>query len=148
MDEQPLQVSRFEESERIPLSARLLLWWAKKRRRSGLLFHCAMRDSFRSVTLKWSIVSIECEGETLCEMTNTTIKRPMFIDLPPGRRELAFRVIRARKKMGTLFKEEVNLREGEIFIALCEPIQPNVFYRKSPAKDTWKVGQVGTVTRE
>lgn len=107
-----------------------------------------MRDSFRSVTLKWSIVSIECEGETLCEMNNTTLKRPVFIDLPPGRRELTFRVIRARKARGTLFKEEVTLREGSVFVALCEPIQPDVFYRKSPTKDTWKIGQLECGARE
>ncbi|MDX3682600.1 MULTISPECIES: hypothetical protein [unclassified Streptomyces] len=101
-----------------------------------------MRDSFRSVTLKWSIVSIECEGETLCEMSNTTFKRPVFIDMPPGRRELTFRVMRAQKKRGTLFRQEATLVEGSIFVALCEPIQPNVFYRKSPVKDTWKIGQV------
>ncbi|MER5633222.1 hypothetical protein [Streptomyces nitrosporeus] len=107
-----------------------------------------MRDSFRSVTLKWSIVSIEHEGDILCEMNNTTLKRPMFIELPPGRRELTFRVARAQKSMSTLFTEEIALREGGIFIALCEPIQPNSFYRKSPTEDAWRIGQMNPTSRK
>ncbi|WP_406412287.1 hypothetical protein OG923_25145 [Streptomyces halstedii] len=146
--DQPLQVVQIGESEKIPLSARFLLWLTKKRGRSGLLFHCAMRDSFRSVTLKWSIVSVEREGETLCEMTGTTIKRPMFVKLPPGPHELTFRVIRASRRKGTLFTKKIILRKGDVFLAMCEPIQPNVFYRKSPQKDTWKMRQVPGFQKE
>ncbi|MFJ6437274.1 hypothetical protein [Streptomyces sp. NPDC091416] len=91
------------------------------------------------MTLKWSIVTIEWGGKALCEMSGTTFKRPMFVDLPPGEYELAFRVIRARRNRGTVFREKVLLREGDILLALCEPIQPNVFYRKSPTEDTWRI---------
>lgn len=142
MEEQPPRVSRTESGSKLPTSARFLLWYARRRGKSGLLFHCAMRDNFRSMTLKWSIVTIEWGGETLCGMSGTTFKRPMFVGLPPGEYELTFRVIRARRNRGTVFREKVLLREGDVFLALCEPIQPNVFYRKSPTEDTWRIGLV------
>lgn len=140
MEEQPLRVIRTEIGSKTPASVRLLLWYTRRRGKSGLLFHCAMRDNFRSMTLKWSIVTIEWNGKTLCEMSGTTFKRPMFVCLPPGKYELTFRVIRARRSRGTVFREQVFLREGDVFLALCEPIQPNTFYRKSPTEDTWRIG--------
>ncbi|MFH9266032.1 hypothetical protein ACH4KN_17500 [Streptomyces sp. NPDC017546] len=79
-------------------------------------------------------------------MNNTSVKRPVFVDLPPGRHELTFRVIRAKRSRHTVFHEEIHLREGDVFLALCEPIQPDVFYRKSPTEDTWRIGVVDSVS--
>lgn len=145
--EQPLQVDHITGDDVLPRSVRFLLWRMKRAGRTGLLFRCAMRDSHRSVTRKWSIVSVESEGNRLCEMSNTTFKRPVFVDLPPGRHGLTFRVIRSSRSRSTLFHEEVSLGQGDIFLAMCEPIQPNVFYRKSPKVDTWKIGRVSPAAR-
>lgn len=141
----PLKVDPLGRADALPRSVRKILRRSNRRGRTGLIFRCAMRDTFRSVTRKWSLVSIECEGKILCEMSNTSVKRPVFVELSPGRHELTFRVIRAKRSRNTVFHEEVSLREGDVFLALCEPIQPDVFYRKSPTEDTWRIGVVDPV---
>lgn len=80
-------------------------------------------------------------------MNSTTFKRPAFVDLPAGNHDLTFRVIRARQSRETSFKKEVSLQQGDIFMALCEPVQPNVFYRKSPEEDTWRIGLAEPVSQ-
>lgn len=139
-ENQPLMVEPVERVDALPWSVKRILRRSNRLGRTGLIFRCAMRDSHRSWTRKWSIVSIECEGSVICRMGNTSLKRPVFVDLPPGRHELTFRVIRARRSRYTVFQEEIFLRNGDVFLALCEPIQPDVFYRKSPAEDVWRIG--------
>ncbi|WP_406452960.1 hypothetical protein OH768_12255 [Streptomyces sp. NBC_01622] len=38
------------------------------------------------------------------------------------------------------FRSAVELREGDVLVALCDPVQPNTFYRKSRTADSWFVG--------
>jgi hypothetical protein len=40
----------------------------------------------------------------------------------------------------TSFLQVVDLEEGEILVALCDPVQSNVFYRRSPDVDSWVIG--------
>ncbi|MFF9566250.1 hypothetical protein [Streptomyces sp. NPDC014685] len=142
MKNQPLKVIQFGDEEKIPWRVRSSLKRAARRGRTGIIFHAAMRDSFRSMTFKWSIVLIESGGVELCRKDGTTLKRPKFVGLSPGVHTLSFRVIRARRSRETFFEKEISLREGDVLVALCEPIQPNVFYRRSPEEDIWRLRKI------
>ncbi|MEU3228361.1 hypothetical protein ABZ695_35095 [Streptomyces sp. NPDC006976] len=136
---QPPHILSIEHEDKVPFSARRTLQRAKRRERSGLLFYCTMRNGFRNVNRKWSIVSVEEGGQVLCKMDSTTLKRTKFIDLTPGRHVLTFRVIRARRSEWTSFEQEVLFRKGDVLVAMCDPVQPDTFYQKSPERDTWKM---------
>ncbi|MER5499767.1 MULTISPECIES: hypothetical protein [unclassified Streptomyces] len=142
MKKQPLEVACLGDDEKVPRRVRSALGRANRRGRTGLLFHADMRSSFRSFTFKWAIVLIERGGVELCHKDGTTLRGPKFVDLSPGAHTLTFRVVRARRSRGTLFEKEIFLRKGDVFMALCEPIQPNVFYRKSPEEDIWRLRKI------
>ncbi|MYX73114.1 hypothetical protein [Streptomyces sp. SID3915] len=136
--ERPPKVTPLAENARIPRSVGLRLRWLKRRRRTGVLFHCTRRTTYRSATWKWSIVSVELGGRTLCSLDDTHVRHSRFTGVPPGTHVLGFRVIRGRRSRGTYFEQKVDLAAGDVFLALCEPAQPDVFYRKSPSEDTWR----------
>ncbi|MFF3391190.1 hypothetical protein ACFYW1_09720 [Streptomyces sp. NPDC002669] len=142
MKNQPLKVTCLGDDEKVPRRVRSALGRADRRGRTGLLFHADMRSSYRSFTFKWAIVLIECDGVEVCHKDGTTLRRPKFVDLSPGVHTLSFRVIRARRSRETFFEKEIHLRNGDVFVALCEPIQPNVFYRRSPEEDTWRLRKI------
>ncbi|MFJ3277595.1 hypothetical protein [Streptomyces halstedii] len=118
---------------------RLRLRWLRRRRKTGVLLHWIMRTGYRAVTLKWSIVSVELGGTTLGSLGSPQFCDSRFIGLPPGSHDLGLRVIRGRRSRGTYCEQTVDLAPGDIFLALCEPVQPDVFYRKSPVEDTWQL---------
>jgi hypothetical protein len=39
------------------------------------------------------------------------------------------------------------LDEGDVLVAVCEPVQPNTFYAKSPEADTWRPGIIDSAGR-
>ncbi|MBQ0987687.1 hypothetical protein KBZ10_24845 [Streptomyces sp. F63] len=95
-----------------------------------MLLHAAIRSPSR----KWCVVVVELAGESLASADRTS-KRPTFAQLPPGHYALRFRVVRAR--LSTVFEKTFRLERGDVLLASCEPVQPNVFYRRSPRCDTW-----------
>ncbi|MFJ8002713.1 hypothetical protein ACIQ7D_37415 [Streptomyces sp. NPDC096310] len=131
-------VTELKEGNRIPWGARLRLRRALNRGRTGVLLGAEIREPPRSMSPNWSTVWIKKDGESLAACSKIE-RLPKFVDLTPGSHELIFIVTRTRKG-GTSFTKTVTLHPGEILVALCEPIQPNVFYKKSPAADTWKFG--------
>ncbi|MFI1950615.1 hypothetical protein ACH437_01935 [Streptomyces xinghaiensis] len=78
---------------------------------------------------------VELAGESLASVDRTS-KLPKFAALPPGQHALRFRVVRARRR-GTVFEKTFHLERGDVLLASCEPVQPTVFYRRSPRCDTW-----------
>ncbi|MEU0835393.1 hypothetical protein [Streptomyces sp. NPDC005969] len=45
--------------------------------------------------------------------------------------------MRSRRRRSTRVQRKVVLGQGDILLVTCDPVQPNVFYRRSPAVDTW-----------
>lgn len=80
-------------------------------------------------------------GVELCSRSRDR-KRPKFLELPSGPHRLEFKVIRARAGKSTSFQKVVDLKEGEILVVLCDPVQSNVFYRRTPDVDTWVLGVI------
>ncbi|KNE83668.1 hypothetical protein ADZ36_03275 [Streptomyces fradiae] len=134
MPDQALRVVEAEEVPRVPWTVRFRLWTARRRDRTGLLLHAAIRDPIRSPSRKWCVVMVELAGEPLASADRTS-RLPKFAQLPSGRHALRFHVVRAR--WSTVFEKTFRLERGDVLLASCEPVQPKVFYRRSPRCDTW-----------
>ncbi|WP_405526885.1 hypothetical protein OG426_30775 [Streptomyces canus] len=132
-------VKALDESKRLPLLVRWRLRREQRRRRTGVLVFAEIREPLRSLTYKAGIVSLWENGDELCSRSRDA-KMPKFVELPPGLHQFEFKVIRVRAEKSTSFQRAVDLKEGEILVALCDPVQSNVFYRRSPDMDTWVVG--------
>ncbi|MQY40978.1 hypothetical protein SRB17_90150 [Streptomyces sp. RB17] len=132
-------VKALDESKRLPLLVSWRLRREQRRSRTGVLLFAEIREPVRSLTHKAGIVSLWEDGVELCSRTRDA-KMPKFVELSPGLHRLEFKVTRMRAGKSTSFLKVVDLQEGEILVALCDPVQSNVFYRRSPDADTWAVG--------
>ncbi|MDK0519240.1 hypothetical protein [Streptomyces sp. ML-6] len=72
-------------------------------------------------------------------MDRTSIRKVHFIPLSPGPHLLQLDVLRTREKRSTRVEREVVLDQGDVLLVTCDPVQPNVFYRRSPVADTWSL---------
>lgn len=124
-------------SGRLKWRARYLIHKARRRGRTGLLLQVDLRDPPRSMSLKWCLVSVTENGQWLCSVDRTSIRRVRFIPLPPGPHPLRLEVMRYRKCRCTQAQQNIVLGQGDILLVTCDPVQPNVFYRRSPVLDTW-----------
>ncbi|MGQ4483034.1 hypothetical protein [Streptomyces sp. SAS_276] len=128
-----------DEVKKIPWRARKLLHRAQKNGKTGVLLIAEIREPIRSFTNKAGIVSIRENGLDICYRDRLT-EAPKFAELAPGLHDMEFMVIRMRASKTSSFRRAVELREGDVLVALCDPVQPNTFYRKSSTVDSWSVG--------
>ncbi|MEV0875865.1 MULTISPECIES: hypothetical protein [Streptomyces] len=122
---------------RLKWRSRYLIRKARRRGRTGLLLQVDLRDPPRSMSLKWCLVSVTESGHSLCSVDRTSIRKVRFIPLPPGPHPLHLEVTRHHKRRCTQAQQNVVLGQGDILLVTCDPVQPNVFYRRSPVVDTW-----------
>ncbi|MFG3370350.1 hypothetical protein ACGF0K_36035 [Streptomyces sp. NPDC048156] len=132
-------VEVLDESKRLPLLVRWRLRREQQRGRTGVLLFAEIREPVRSLTHKAGIVSLWEDGVELC-FRSRDAKRPKFVELAPGVHRLEFKVTRISVKGSTSFLKTADLKQGEILVALCDPVQSNVFYRRSSGVDTWVIG--------
>jgi hypothetical protein len=124
---------------RLKWRSRYLIRRARRRGRTGLLIQVDLRDPPRSMSPKRCLVSVT-EGERqVCSVDRSTIRTVRFVPLLPGRRSLRLEVLRTCRRGSTRVERTVVLRQGDIVLATCEPVQPNVFYRRSPEADRWSL---------
>ncbi|MFJ4013851.1 hypothetical protein [Streptomyces sp. NPDC090026] len=131
-----LMVSEERFTGRLKWVSRFKIFRARRRNATGMLFQADIREPGRSISLKWCSVSVDEGGKELCNAASTS-KIPRFVALSPGVHRLRFRVIRSARKNFTEFEREFTFEEGDILLVVCDPVQPNVFYRRSPKEDTW-----------
>jgi hypothetical protein len=122
---------------RLKWRSRFLIRKARWRGQTGLLVQVDLRDPVRSMSPKWCRVSVAEDGRELCGVDRTTLRKVRFILLPPGPHALQLEVLRARRKGSTRVEGNVVLGQGDILLVTCDPVQPNVFYRRSSEADTW-----------
>lgn len=122
---------------RLKWRSRYLIHRARRRGRTGCLLQVDLRDPPRSMSLKWCLVSVTESGRQLCSVDRTSIRKVRFIPLPPGPHSLHLEVMRSHRRRSTRVQRKVVLGQGDILLVTCDPVQPNVFYRRSPAADTW-----------
>ncbi|TXS63829.1 hypothetical protein EAO76_40375 [Streptomyces sp. sk2.1] len=124
---------------RVKWRSRYLIHKARRQGRTGLLVQVDLRDPPRSWSPKWCLVSVTEGGRELCGVDRTSIRKVRFIPLSPGSHLLQLDVIRTRKKRSTRVEQKVVLDQGDLVLVTCDPVQPNVFYRRSPVVDTWSL---------
>jgi len=124
---------------RLKWRSRYLIRRARRRGQTGLLIQVDLRDPPRSMSPKWCLVSIT-EGERrFCSVDRSTIRTVRFVPLLPGPRSLRLEVLRSRRRHSTHVERTVVLGQRDILLVTCDPVQPNVFYRRSPDADTWSL---------
>lgn len=124
-----------------PLSGVKLSWLLRRRLRrvrarheTGLLMQGIIRTPSRSMSPKNPGVSIR-EGKTwLCTAQSST-QLPKWVPLAPGEHNLTFHAYRSRSHSS--FARRFVLAEGDVIVAICEPIQPWTIFAKSPSADHW-----------
>lgn len=134
-------VGTFDVARLTPLG-RAWLMWVRKRQRTGLLLCTVIRTPVRSASVKLPVVSLREGNDRLC-VAGRHSRSPKWVPLEPGVHDLRFSVARWNES-GTSFRRCVNLEPGEVFVAVCEPVQPRVFYAPSPTEDQWYLGSAGT----
>jgi hypothetical protein len=126
-----------------PLSEIKLSWLVRRRLRrvrqrheTGVLMHGIIRTPVRSMSPKNPVVGIR-EGKTwLTTASSATLTRlPQWAPLASGEHHLTFRAFRVRS--GSSFDRRFVLAEGDVLVAICEPIQPWTIFGKSPSADHW-----------
>lgn len=122
---------------RLKWRTRYLIHRARRQGRTGLLLQVDLRDPPRSMSPKWCLVSVAESGRQLCSVDRTSIRKIRFIPLSPGPHSLHLEVTRHHKRRSTQVQQNVILSQRHILLVTCNPVQPNVFYRRSPVADTW-----------
>ena len=135
----PLSVATLDEVKRIPWRARKRLRRVQKDGKTGVLLIAEIREPIRSFTDKAGVVSIRENGLEIC-FRDRFVKAPKFVELTPGLHDIEFMVSRLKASRISSFRRAVELREGDVLVAWCDPVQPNTFYRKSRTADSWFVG--------
>ncbi|MER7179131.1 hypothetical protein ABT404_06570 [Streptomyces hyaluromycini] len=124
---------------RLKWRSRHLIRKARRRGRTGLLIQVDLRDPSRSMSPKWCLVSVTEDERQLCSVDRSTITTVRFVPLLPGPHSLRLEVLRPRRRRSTRAERTVVLGQGDILLATCDPVQANVFYRRSPEADTWSL---------
>ncbi|WP_415949943.1 hypothetical protein [Streptomyces sp. KLOTTS4A1] len=125
----------------VKFSVRRRLRSIKRSGRTGLLLVSEIREPVRSFTFKAGVVSVHERGNELCFGSRDS-RRPKFVELEPGSHRLELRVTRMQAGRSTAASAETELNAGDILVIMCDPVQADVFYRRSPGGDSWTVGIV------
>ena len=126
-----------------PLSEIRLSWLLRRRLRrvrqrheTGLLMQGIIRTPSRSMSPKNPAVAIR-EGRTRLCIARSATQIPKWVPLAPGEHHLTFNAVRSRSHSS--FDRTFVLAEGDVLIAVCEPIQPWTIFGKSPSADHWYI---------
>lgn len=126
------------DSGRLPRLGRIWLHWIRRRQRTGVLLCAIIRTPARSMARTAPVVALREGADRLCASGRSS-KGPKWVPLEPGVHDLRLSAVRPDGS-GTSFRRCVNLAPGEVLVAVCEPVQPPVFYAKSPTADRWHLG--------
>ena len=124
---------------RLSWPVRFQLRRIRKLRGTGLLMHAVIRTPMRTMSANKPVVSVSGGQESLCG-SGSASKFPKWVPLAPGAHDLSFHVSRSRSRSS--FDRRFTLREGDVLVAVCEPIQQRqwIGYRHPPSADLWYLG--------
>jgi hypothetical protein len=130
-----------------PLDVERLAWYArfklrrvKARGDTGVLLSSIIRTPARGVSFRQPVVGIS-EGDTRLCLCSPQSKFPKFARLEPGEHDLSFIAVRT-PTAGSGFQRRIELGEGDVFVAICWPIQPRTIFGRSSSEDHWYIGVV------
>jgi hypothetical protein len=121
----------------VPWPARVRLRSARRKGRTGLILYGIIRQSPRAMTRQLPFATVS-EGKRDLASCSPVERRPKWVPLAPGQHELRFHA--GNTLRFSVFDERVSLDEGDVLVAVCEPVQPRTFYAKSPEADRWSLG--------
>lgn len=129
-----------------PLSQLKMSWLLRQRLRrvkerhgTGLLMQGIIRTPTRSMSSMKPSVSVR-EGKNRLGLVMSPFQIPKWVPLPPGEHTLTLHAVRPRSS--SAFTSKISLAEGDVLVAVCEPIQPWTIFGKSPAMDHWYLGVI------
>ena len=73
-------------------------------------------------------------------MVMSPFQIPKWVPLAPGEHTLTLHAVRVRSS--SAFTSKLTLTDGDVLVAVCEPIQPWSIFGKSPAMDHWYLGVI------
>jgi hypothetical protein len=124
-----------------PLSQLKISWLLRQRlhrvrgrQLTGLLMQGIIRTPSRSMSSKHPAVSIR-EGDIGLGMVTLSLQIPKWVPLAPGEHKLTFDAFRPTSSSS--FTRTIDLADGDVLVAVCEPIQPWTIFGKSPSVDHW-----------
>jgi hypothetical protein len=121
----------------LPWLVRVRLRSAQNRGRTGLILWGRIRQGPRSISLQLPYAGI-MEGKRRLGTRGPSGHLPKWKSLSPGTHELTF--MAGNRLRSSSFVEPVTLNEGDVLVAVCEPVQPNTLFAKSPEADLWSLG--------
>lgn len=117
----------------LPWLLRVRLRSARKKGRTGLILYGIIRQGQIQISRQRPYASIR-EGKRKLGSRDPTNRLPKWVSLAPGVHDLHF--MAGNSIRFSFFDERVTLNEGDVLVAVCEPVQP----RKSPEADLWRLG--------
>lgn len=124
---------------KLSFSARRKLRRAQRRGRTGVVLQGIIRTGTRSLQGRQAVVGID-EGAKELGMVSAHARSAKWANLSPGRHRLRF--IATRTASSSVFERDIELKSGQILVAVCEPIQPWSPFGRSPEEDRWYIGIV------
>jgi len=106
---------------------------------TGLLMQGIIRTPTRSMSSMNPSVSVR-EGKNRLGIVMSPFQIPKWVPLAPGEHTLTLHAVRPRSS--SAFTSKLTLADGDVLVAVCEPIQPWTIFGKSPAMDHWYLGVI------
>jgi hypothetical protein len=124
---------------KLAFSTRRKLRRAQRKGRTGLILQGIIRTGPRSLAWQQPTVGIDEGSKELC-LVSPRITGSKWAALSPGRHRLRF--IATRPAGASVFERDVDLKSGQVLVAVCEPIQPWSPFGRSPKENLWYIGIV------
>jgi hypothetical protein len=124
----------------LPWLVRVWLRSARRKARTGLLLYGIIRQGPIQISSQMPYASIR-EGKRHLGMRGPSNRLPKWVSLTPGAHELSFQA--GNSIRFSSFEARMSLNEGDVLVALCEPVQRS----KSPKADMWKLGIIDSAGR-
>lgn len=124
---------------KLPWLVRRKLQSVRRKGKAGLLLYGIIRTGSRSMSRKQPVVSVG-EGNNSLGMCSSHSRLPKWCPLAPGTHDLLF--LASRWVSSSSLRARVSLLDGDVLVAVCEPVQPWTIYAKRPAVDTWYLGVI------
>jgi hypothetical protein len=130
--------------DQLPWMVGVRLRSAQNRGRTGFILYGRIRQGPRAISSRLPHAGI-MEGKRRLATRGASGRLPQWKSLSPGTHKLTF--IAGDGNDFSAFDQPVTLNEGDVLVAVCEPVQPNTFYAKSPEVDQWSLGIVDSKGR-
>ncbi len=124
---------------KLSFSARRKLRRAQRKGQAGVVLHGIIRTGTSSLQRRQAVVAIH-EGTKSLGMVSAHAPLAKWANLSPGRHRLRF--IATRTSSSSVFERDIELKSGQILVAVCHPIQPWSPFGRSPDEDRWYLGIV------